>query len=161
MYDRSGESRSAPSRPEDRPGLDPAAPARLAISRVRAALTSFTSGVPFDAARYRDSLASATLPQAEGERLFCLGWLSWLAGDATAASHFAAAAEQARLANNPELLAESSYWRARVGLLSGQADAVAAYEAVLRTPGLPPRATAWFVDLLWRSGSVERAEQIL
>jgi hypothetical protein len=161
MYDRSGESRSAPSRPEDRPGLDPAAPARLAISRVRAALTSFTPGVPFDAARYRASLASAALPQAEGERLLCLGWLDWLGGEPTAASHFAAAAEDARLTNRPELLAESSYWRARVGLLSGEADAVAAYEAVLRTPGMPPRATAWFVDLLWRSGRLERAEQIL
>lgn len=162
MYDRSGESRSAPSRPDDLPGLDPAAPTRVALARVRAALTSFAPGMPFDAARYRASLASATLPASEGERLFCLGWLCWLGGEpSTAATHLAAAAAEARTAGNVELLAEVSYWRARVGLLAGQADALSAYEAVLRTPGLPPRATAWFVDLLWRGGRMERAEQIL
>ena len=58
------------------------------------------------------------------------------------------------------LLARPAYWHARVRLLQGAADAVTEFEAVLRTLGGSPQATAWFVDLLWRAGRVDRAEQV-
>src|SRR5207245_2802920 len=58
------------------------------------------------------------------------------------------------------LLARAAYWSARVRILAGRPDAVAEFEAVLRTLGGSPQATAWFVDLLWRAGRVDRAEQV-
>src|SRR5262249_39150461 len=58
------------------------------------------------------------------------------------------------------ILATSAYWCARVRFLLGRADALAEFEAVLRTLGGSPQATAWYVDLLWRAGRIDRAEQV-
>jgi hypothetical protein len=162
MYHGSGEARSARGQVDTLPGPDPAAPARLALARVRAALTAFTPGMPFDAARYRAALAVSLTPESDAERLFCLGWLHWLNGDSAAAEPlFTEAADRARATNNAELLAEAGYWRARIELHLRRADALPAYETVLRATASLPRATVGFIDLLWRAGRVERAEQIL
>jgi tetratricopeptide (TPR) repeat protein len=162
MYHRSVGSRSAPVQADEPAGADPPDFARLVVDRVRMALTAFNPGMPFDPARYRAALTTPAASVPEEERLFALGWLQWLDGNWTAAEPlFADVADRARAANNIDLLAESSYWRARVGLLLGRVDAIAMYEAVLRTPDISPRATAWFVDLLWRAGRIVRAEQIL
>jgi tetratricopeptide (TPR) repeat protein len=162
MYHRSVGPRSAPPRADESPRTDPAAFARLVADRVRAALTAFTPGMPFDPSRYRDALVAPVASVPEDERLFCLGWLHWLNGDPAAAeSHLADAADRTRGAGSTDRFVVASYWRARVGLLLRRADAVATYETVLRQPGISPRATAWFVDLLWRAGRVDRAEQVL
>ena len=46
-----------------------------------------------------------------------------------------------------------------VRVLLGRPDAVAGYESALRRLG-SPQATAWYVDLLWRAGRIDRAEQV-
>jgi hypothetical protein len=162
MYRHSGEPRSSPGQAGEMAGSDPLPPARLALTRVRLALSANTPGMPFDAPRYRAALTAPAAVEHEAERLFCLGWLYWLDGDAASAEPlFSEAVDQARSTDKADLFAEASYWRVRVGLVLQPVDALASYEMVLRTAGGLPRATAWFVDLLWRAGRVERAEQIL
>ncbi len=97
----------------------------------------------------------------EAERSFALGWLHWLRGDFAAAEP--ALAEAVRLARRMENAAppaESAYWLGRVRVLLGQPDAVSEYETVLREARGEARAAAWLVDLLWRAGRVDRAEQV-
>jgi hypothetical protein len=161
MYHGAGDARAAPRLVEAPPGPGPEAAARLALTRVRKQLTAFALGVPLDGPRAQEALAGALPdPEAERERLFCLGWLRWLEGDNVAAEPlFAEALRQAREAN-AALVAEAAYWSARVGVLLGRAEAVGEFEAVLRTLGGSPQATAWFVDLLWRAGRPDRAEQV-
>src|SRR5262249_8149314 len=53
-----------------------------------------------------------------------------------------------------------AYWLARVRLLSGQPQAITAFEQLLRSLQGSPQAICWFVDLLWRAGLRERAEQV-
>ena len=60
----------------------------------------------------------------------------------------------------PTLAARAAYWLARVRLMLGRETAVAEYETALRRLGGSPQATAWYVDLLWRAGRVDRAEQV-
>jgi hypothetical protein len=55
---------------------------------------------------------------------------------------------------------EPAYWLARVQLLLDRPDALERYEQRLRRGPSSPRATVWFVDLLWRAGRLERAEAI-
>jgi hypothetical protein len=161
MYHRVGDARSAQRLVETPPGLDPEGLARLALGRVRKLLSAFAPGLPFDRARLQAELATALpQPDQEAERLFALGWLRWLEGDPVAAEPlFAEALRQARQ-HAPALLAESAYWCGRARVLLGRADAVAEFEAVLRGLAGSPQATAWFVDLLWRAGRVDRAEQV-
>ncbi|HZY89575.1 MAG TPA: hypothetical protein VFE78_32435, partial [Gemmataceae bacterium] len=162
MYHGAGDARAAPRLVEAPPGPGPEAAARLALTRVRKQRTAFTPDVPFDRARLQEALAGALAePELERERLFGLGWLRWLEGEAVAAAPlFAEALRQARAANAAESVAEAAYWSARVGVLLGRAEAVGEFEAVLRTLGGSPQATAWFVDLLWRAGRPDRAEQV-
>jgi hypothetical protein len=138
------------------------AAARAALARVRKLLTAHVRGVPFSAVRLRGDLAVPLTDAAlERERLFSLGWLSWLEGNPEAAlSRLQEAVEQAGQENASDALAEAAYWRGRVRLLLGQGEAVAEFEGVLRGLGGSPQATAWFVDLLWRAGRVDRAEQV-
>jgi hypothetical protein len=162
MYHGAGDARAAPRLVEAPPGPGPEAAARLALTRVRRHLSDFTPGVPFDRARLHEALAGALAePERERERLFCLGWLRWLEGDTVAAAPlFAEALRQAQGANAAELVAEAAYWSARVAVRLGRAEAVGEFEVVLRTLGGSPQATAWFVDLLWRAGRPDRAEQV-
>lgn len=159
------------------PGVDPGLSARLALARVRKLLSAFVAGMSADPVRLSKALAApfAEAP-LERERLFALGWLSWLAGDNAAAGPLLADAERrCREASSGEapavsaelpsietnqLLARCAYWGARVRLLLDQGGAVGDYEAVMRKLGGDPQATAWYVDLLWRSGKVDRAEQV-
>jgi hypothetical protein len=53
-----------------------------------------------------------------------------------------------------------AYWLARVQLLLDRPDALERYEQRLRRGPASPRATIWFVDLLWRAGRLERAEAV-
>src|SRR5262249_18926250 len=151
--------RSARRLAEGPAGRDTAEEARLALGRVRKALTAYTPGMYLDRPRLRESLATALpQPEQEAERLFALGWLGWLEGDPAAGEPWldegVGAAGQA---NATGLLAEAAYWRGRVRILLDRADAVAGFEAVLRSLGGSPQATAWFVDLLGRAGWVDRA----
>jgi hypothetical protein len=161
MYHRSGEQRSARASATELSGSDPLPPAQLAIIRVQTALNSFTPGMPFDASRYRAALLVSSESQEIPERLFCLGWLHWLDSDLAAAESVLLQAAETAQTINSGILVEASYWLARVAIIRKQGDAVARFEAVLRKAGGSPQATAWFVDLLWRAGRVERAEQIL
>ena len=58
------------------------------------------------------------------------------------------------------LHAEAAYWLGRVRLLLGRSNAVSEYENVLKETRGTPQAVAWLVDLLWRAGRVDRAEQV-
>src|SRR5437588_522460 len=60
----------------------------------------------------------------------------------------------------PSDSAEAAYWLARVRLGLGRADPVADYERALRSLPASPQATCGFVDLLWRSGQLDRAEGV-
>src|SRR5262249_5144235 len=142
MYQPADASRTAPASAE----AEGASAAHLALARVRKALTAFVPGMSFAAERLRAALAAPLAdPALEAEGRFALGWLHWLAGaPGDAAAPLAEAVEHARRLNNNALLAESAYWSARVGLLAGRLDAVAGFEAVLRTLGGAPQAIAWF-----------------
>ncbi len=92
---------------------------------------------------------------------FSLGWLAWLADDLSeAATLLTEAFNRCPRDSNNDWLPLTAYWRARVRLLLQQPEALADYEAVLRTLKGSPQGTAWFVDLLWRAGRVDRAEQV-
>jgi tetratricopeptide (TPR) repeat protein len=115
--------------------------------------------MPFDRAALTSALSES--PVQGTERLFALGWAHWLEGRPERAEPaLAEAVRLARQENAVEPLAEAAYWCARVRVLLERPDAVAEFEAVLRTLGGSPRATAWFVDLLLRSGKTDRAEQV-
>ncbi len=99
--------------------------------------------------------------ESEAERLFALGWLHWLDGAfVEAESALVMAVEIYRQANATPQLAEAAYWLARVRIRLDRQDAVNGFETLLRQLGGSPQATVWFVDLLWRTGWVGRAEQV-
>ena len=162
MYQGSNGLRDAPPAAESPSGAAPQAAARLALDRVRKALTAHAAGVRLDPARMLPVLASAPAPAGrEAERPFALGWLHWLAGNLAAAEPLLIEAVRlARPAEGAPLLAEAAYWLGRVRVLLGRIDAVSEYEAVLKETRGAPQAVAWLVDLLWRAGRVDRAEQV-
>src|SRR5688500_19037464 len=133
----------------DLPGpVSPAARARHAAARVRRALAGEAATALFDPALARDALAGpAEDPQLEGERCFALGWLRWLAGEPEAAEPVLARAAELFAAGSPEAV-QAAYWLARVRLLCRRADALPAFEQLLRTLQGSPQAACWFVDLL-------------
>jgi len=151
-----GRERELPAR------FEPEEAVRLALARVRKVLTAFLPGMFFDPERLQTVLATSPgQGTQEIERLFALGFLAYLADDlAGAESQLRQAVEAAQQDGNLDLLATAAYWRARVGVLKEHPDAVTQFEAVLRTLKGSPQATAWFVDLLWRAGQVDRAEQV-
>ena len=135
--------------------------ARLVLERVRKALTAHANGVRLDPVRLIPVLTSAPPPAGrEAERSFTLGWLHWLRDDFAAAEPVLA--EAIRLARRQEGAppAEAAYWLGRVRVLLGRPDGVSEYETVLRETRGEARAVAWLVDLLWRAGRVDRAEQV-
>lgn len=163
------------------PLLPTAAPEALdvgsALLRARKVFQGYSSGMSLDGARLRQALRRpAASPALERERLFALGWLRWLEGDFAAAEPlFAESVERGRDAPAEPpvegnaalvpvepvlLLGRSAYWLARVRVLLGKANAIPEYEAGLRRLGGLPQATLWYVDLLWRAGRTDRAEQL-
>ncbi len=162
MYRTLNGPRWAPRALDRPPAIAPGAAADQALARVRKILTAFTPGLPVDAERLQQALA-ATLPAPaqELERLFALGFLHWLTGNLPSAEVLLGeAVGRAKQDKAITQLGEAAYWGARVHLQLGRADALAEYEAVLRTLGGSPQATAWFIDLLWRVGRFDRAEQV-
>ncbi len=135
----------------------PSAEARglLALCRVRQVLTDFSPEVPVEEAHLRACLAAPfPQPRLEADRAFALGWLAWLAGDYAAAEPHLA--ESCRQADD----SEAAYWLARVRLLLRRPTALADFEQTMRRrPGSPP-VTCWYVDLLYRAGQADRAEQV-
>ncbi|HVS38003.1 MAG TPA: hypothetical protein VMS17_20755, partial [Gemmataceae bacterium] len=161
MYQSSGGLRDLPPMRESS-GAPPEAAARLALDRVRQALTAHVAGPRLDPGRLLQNLASApTPPGREAERTLASGWLRWLAGNpAVAEPLLAEAARLARLQEGAPLLAEAAYWLGRVRVLLGRPEAISEYETALKETRGAPQAVAWLVDLLWRSGRVDRADQV-
>jgi tetratricopeptide (TPR) repeat protein len=142
---------------ETAPDFDLDAAALLALCWVRQVLSDRPHGACVDAAVLQAALAAPLDdPRLEADRQFALGWLHWLAGAPDQAEPLLAAAAQAP----PGDSAEAAYWLARVRLGLGRAEAVADYERALRSLPASPQATCGFVDLLWRSGQLERAEGV-
>jgi hypothetical protein len=125
--------------------------------------------------RWRESLSAPMQGAAhERERLFGLGWLNWLEGNWAIAEGILAeadmrcrvpvggeAGESELPPLDPGVLAgRAAYWLARVRVLLGRPEAIGEYQSAMRRLGGSPQTTAWYVDLLWRAGSVHRAEQV-
>jgi hypothetical protein len=177
MYETPTRPRDAGRQLEVPAGIDPALAARLALARVRKVQTAFVPSMSVAPERLIQALERPLdEPVLQRERLFALGWLHWLRGELPVAARLLAEGEaRARSAPADEqapawpelptlepglLLARLAYWNARVRLLLDQPGAIADYEALLRRLGGSPQATAWYVDLLWRGGRVDRAEQV-
>lgn len=159
MYQRD-DNAGAAARDAGTPGaVSPGQRAGHALARVRQALDE-PAGLTFDRGLVEGAL-SVPLddPALEAERCFARGWLHWLAGETGAAEPLLGRAVEL-LPPRSEAVARAAYWLARVRLLLRRADAIPAYESVLRSTAGSPRATCWFVDLLWRAGRHERAEQV-
>lgn len=140
-------------------GLDAAA--LLALCWVRQVLSDQPHGTCVEAAVLQAALAAPfDDPQLEADRQFALGWLHWLTGAPGQAEPPLAAAAQSLSRARAGAAGEAAYWLARVRLGLGHADAVADYEKALRALPASPQATCWFVDLLGRSGQLDRAEGV-
>jgi tetratricopeptide (TPR) repeat protein len=161
MY-QGGDARTAQRLHEAPPGLTPEARARLALERVRRLLSDFTAGTFCDVVWLRDALTLPLAdPAAELERQFALGWLAWWRGELVEAEQLLMeAVRQGREAGNLTVAAEAAYWCARARVRLGRKDSISDFEGLLRSLGGSPQATSWFVDLLWRTGHVDRAEQV-
>src|SRR5262245_43070252 len=145
------------------PEMDGAAVFGRALARVRKLLSDCLLGMSADAGRLRQALA---VPQtddvAEAERQRALGWLAWLEGNWAAAETLLTDVGHAGSSGESPLLepAWAPYWVTRVRLLQGQGGAIGEYEAALKRLGGSPQATTWYVDLLFRAGRCDRAEQV-
>src|ERR1022692_586498 len=110
MYQGFGQVREAPCIVESPSGAAPEAAARLALDRVRKALTAHVAGVRLDPLRMLQVLSTAPIPSGrETERPLALGWLHWHDGNYAAAEPMLA--EAIRLARRQEgapLLAEAA-----------------------------------------------------
>jgi tetratricopeptide (TPR) repeat protein len=162
MYQAANEARWAQRTVDRPPAAAPGAAVEQALSRVRKILTAYAAGMSLDAAQFQKALTSPLqTPAQEFERLFALGFLRWLSGSlAGAEAVLDEAVRRAPPDTDATRLGEAAYWRARVRIQLGRTDALAEYEAVLRTLGGSPQGTAWFMDVLWRAGRVDRAEQV-
>src|SRR5262249_11409382 len=141
-------------------GLSPRGQTLRALCRVRQVLSNWPASIRLDAA---DLTAVLELPleqpRLEADRHFARGWLSWLIDQTADAARLLARSVEAYAALDATAEhTEAAYWLARVQRLLGRNEVVAAYEKVLRLRGVAPRATCWFVDLLWRAGQPDRAE---
>jgi hypothetical protein len=174
MYDPAASLRSA-RRHFDAPvaALPPVA-ATMVLDRVRKVLSGYLPGMSCDRRWCEILSAPMSAPELERERLFVLGWLNWLEGNAPVAEGLLAEADmRCRMPVSDDtvrvelpalapgvLAARSAYWCARVRVMLGRAHAISEYESAMRRLGGSPQVTAWYVDLLWRAGRVDRAEQV-
>lgn len=145
-----------------RRGLVPQEALRLALSRIDKAQSAYRADLHFDPARLRTRL-NMVVPGAPHEtaRVWSLGWLAWLLGENDKAELLLdQAAQMAKTAGDLELLAKAGYWLARVQMLREKPEALPNYEGLLRVLKGSAQGTVWFVDLLIRSGRLDRAEQV-
>jgi len=160
MYQREDNARARRPGPDGLGSIAPEVRARHASARVRQALADAPPGFSLDRDQLQSALDAALAdPALEGECCFARGWLRWLAGQPEAAEPLLSQAAERLPPKSPEL-AQAAYWLARVRLLAHRPDAVAAFEQLLRSLAGSPQATCWFVDLLWRAGRPDRAEQV-
>jgi hypothetical protein len=134
----------------------------LALCRVRQALSHYPPGTPVVGPALTAQLAATfDHPRLEADRRFARGWLAWVGGDWEQAESDLLGARERHQAIGPEADGtEAAYWLARVRLLLRRADALAGFETVMRSRGGSPQLTCWYVDLLWRVGHGDRAEQV-
>jgi hypothetical protein len=160
MYQRDHNETGKHWIPDGMATLAPEVRARHALARLRQALDDVSGELAFNPDLVR---AGLTVPfedaGLEGARCFALGWLSWLDGEPGAAEPLLARAIACLPAGSTEAV-QAAYWLSRVRLLNGQPEAVPAFERRLRSLQGSPQAICWFVDLLWRAGCGERAEQV-
>ena len=141
--------------------LDLGAAGLLALCWVREVLSDRPHGTCVDAAILQAALATPfDHPRLEADRQFIVGWLHWLSGAPREAEPLLAAAAEALAREKAVTATEGAYWLARVRLGLGHLGAVADYERALRALPASPQGTCWFVDLLWRSWQLERAESV-
>ena len=160
MYQQEDNARAGRAGPDGLSTVAPEVRAGHAAARVRQALSDAPPGFSLDRSQLQTALGHTLAdPVREGERCFALGWLRWLAGEPQTAEPLLSRAGELLPPRSPEL-AQAAYWLARVRLLNHRPEAVAAFEQLLRTLSGSPQATCWFVDLLWRSGRSDRAEQV-
>jgi tetratricopeptide (TPR) repeat protein len=146
---------------EASPDLDLGSAGLLALCWVREVLSDRPHGSCVDAAVLQAVLTTPfDHPRLEADRQFALGWLYWLSGAATQAEPLLVTAAEALAREKPDAATEAAYWLARLRLGLGQAGAVGDYERALRTLPASPQGTCWFVDLLWRSWQLDRAEGV-
>ena len=138
MYQREDDARAARS-PDGLAVVAPGVRAGHAVARVRQALADAPPGLSLDPAVLSAALAvPLPEPHREGDRCFALGWLRWLAGASRDAEPLLAQAADLLPAKSPEAL-QAAYWLARVRLLNGRGEALAAFEQVLRSLAGSPR----------------------
>jgi hypothetical protein len=160
MYQRQDNARAGRGGPDGLTSISPDARARHAVARVRQALTDAPAGFALDGAQLRTALAVELAdPLQQGERCFALGWLHWLAGEPAPAEPLLRQATELLPSGSAEMV-QAAYWLARVQIFTHRPDPVADFERLLRGLSGSPQATCWFVDLLWRSGRADRAEQV-
>ncbi len=146
---------------EAAPQLDLEPAALLALCWVRQVLSDRPHGSTIDAAVLQAALATPfDDARLEADRQFALGWLHWLTGAADQAEALLASAAAALTHEAAGLAGEAAYWLARVRIGLGRTDPVTDYERTLRTLPASPQGTCWFVDLLWRTGQLDRAESV-
>src|SRR5262249_49158780 len=145
MYQSAGSTRAGRWTPPPAAGPAPEALAVQALQRVQKAWTAYVPGMLLDPARTLAALACPFAdPQQESDGEFALGWLRWLSGDnAGAEAALASFVNHIRADRAHPRLGEAAYWLARVRLLARNELAIPEYEAVLRTLGGNPQATAW------------------
>jgi tetratricopeptide (TPR) repeat protein len=116
----------------------------------------------------RDLAAASSSDCSVAGRHLALGWLHWLGGDFAQAE--AALTRSVEAAQVPDPT-EAGYWSARAKLCSLWTSSPAAedkqcpeivpsFAKTLRARSASPQATLRFIDLLWRGGQPDRAEQI-
>jgi hypothetical protein len=144
---------------EAAPDLDLESAGLLALCWVRQVLTDRPHGTYVDGAILQAALATPfDHPRLEADRHFARGWLHWFSGTPDQAEPLLATGAATLASQKADTATEGAYWLARVRLALGRIEAVAEYEKALRTLPASPQATCWFIDLLWRSGQLDRAE---
>lgn len=162
MFQSKFEMRMAGRIREILPAHTPVEAARLALGRIHKLLTAWKLGLVLDPVRLQSLLATPLdAPVLEVERYFSLAWLAWVTDDpARAVELFTEAFNRCSSDSTSDWYSLCAYWRSRVRLLLQQPEAIRDYETLLRSLKSSPQATAWYVDLLWRGGRVDRAEQV-
>jgi len=131
------------------------------LARVRTLLTDFVLGMAPDRQVLLQRLETPLPePPAERERQAACGWLLWWAEQyREAGEQLQTAVAAALAAADKPTLAFAAYWLTRVRLRLRE-QALGCFESVLPNLSGWPQSLAYYVDLLWRAGRTDRAEQL-